>query len=191
MKIYTKAGDRGQTGLLGGGRASKDHPRIEAFGSVDELNSMLGLARAEGLPAAQDAVVARVQAELFDLGAELAAEDPSRHPGHIITSVQISQLEDDIDRFDQSLPALRHFILPGGSRAAAAVHIARAVCRRAERRVVHLAAMSDQRVSPHVIVYLNRLGDLLFVIARAVNAAVGQADVLWKNPDDASAGRGA
>jgi cob(I)alamin adenosyltransferase len=104
---------------------------------------------------------------------------------------QVGQLEDDIDRFDQGLPALHEFILPGGSRASAAVHAARAVCRRAERRVVHLAAMPDQGVSPHVIAYLNRLSDLLFVIARAVNAAVGQADVLWKSPSDPSTGRGA
>jgi cob(I)alamin adenosyltransferase len=157
----------------------KDAPRIEAFGTVDELNAVLGLARTAGLPAAVDATIHRVQNELFVLGAQLAAVDPSIIPMTLIEDGHVAQLEQDIDRLEQAVPPLTHFILPGGSTAAATLHVARTVCRRAERRVVTLAGIEGEQVSPIVIRYLNRLGDMLFVAARAVNASAGLAETVW------------
>jgi cob(I)alamin adenosyltransferase len=180
MKIYTKSGDAGQTGLLAGQRVAKDHPRVEAYGTVDELNATLGLARALGLAQDLDAVIERVQNELFHLGSQLAASDPTLLPISLLADLHVTTLEGDIDRFEQRLPPLRAFILPAGAQAAAALHMARTVCRRAERRVVTLAALPGEQVSEIVIRYLNRLGDFLFVAARAANSQNGVSDVVWQ-----------
>lgn len=180
MKIYTKTGDSGETGLFAGPRVSKDDPRIEAYGTVDELNTILGLARCEALPSEIDTFLARVQNELFDMGAELATPDPQARGTNLISSAQVMALEKTIDRFEANLPILKTFILPGGTCGAAWLHLARTVCRRAERRVVTLMGCPGQAVSSNVLVYLNRLSDVLFVLARAVNAAAGQADVKWQ-----------
>jgi cob(I)alamin adenosyltransferase len=178
MKIYTKTGDEGETGLFGGPRVRKDAPRIEAYGAVDELNAVLGLVRAEPLPADIDALLATIQNELFDLGAELATPDPAKMGVGALGPSQIAKLEAAIDRHEALLPPLKQFVLPGGSRAAAALHVGRTVCRRAERRAITLASV--ERISPQLIVYLNRLSDLLFVLARAVNHAAGLPDVPWQ-----------
>ena len=180
MKIYTRTGDAGQTGLYGGGRVRKDNPRIAAYGTVDELNAFLGLARAEGLPPEIDGLLRRLQNELFDLGAELASRDPQSMGTGVINEARIALLEAAIDRFEEPLSPLKQFILPGGVKAAAALHVARTVCRRAEREVVFLAAIPDEKVSTSVIAYLNRVSDLLFVLARAANAAAGVPDVPWE-----------
>jgi cob(I)alamin adenosyltransferase len=180
MKIYTKTGDNGETGLFGGPRVPKDSPRIEAFGAVDELNALVGLARAESLPREIDELLARIQSELFDLGAQLATPDPAAHGTALIGAGQIAALEAAIDGFEATLKPLQQFILPGGARGAAALHVARTVCRRAERRVVALSHTAGNNVSADLIVYLNRLSDLLFVLARAANAAAGEGDVPWK-----------
>jgi cob(I)alamin adenosyltransferase len=183
MKIYTRTGDQGETGLYGGGRVRKDDPRIAAYGTVDELNALLGLARAESLPPEIDAVLARLQNELFDLGAELATIDPPAMGTAVINAARIAALESTIDRFEEHLAPLKQFILPGGCQGAALLHVSRTVCRRAEREVVFLAAIPQEKVSPDVIVYLNRTSDLLFVLARAANAAAGVADVPWQRSD--------
>ncbi len=180
MKIYTKTGDSGQTGLFGGPRVGKDNPRIEAYGAVDELNAALGLARTEPLPVEIDRLLARVQNELFDLGAELATPNPAAHGTDTLGPSQIAALEQAIDRHEAGLAPLKEFILPGGTRGAALLHVARTICRRAERRLVTLRETPNERISPHLLVYLNRLGDLLFVLARAVNAAAGVPDVPWR-----------
>jgi cob(I)alamin adenosyltransferase len=180
MKIYTKTGDAGETGLYGGSRVRKDHPRIEAYGAVDELNSVLGLARAESLPSEVDALLARLQNGLFDVGAELATIEPEKHGVALVAAEQIAALEQAIDRHELTLAPLKQFILPGGTRAAACLHLARTVCRRAERRTLTLASSHDVR--RELLVYLNRLSDLLFVLARVANASAGQADVPWQKP---------
>jgi cob(I)alamin adenosyltransferase len=180
MKIYTKTGDSGETGLFAGPRVRKDSPRIEACGAVDELNAALGLARTESLPAEIDELLCRIQSELFDVGAQLATPDPASHGTILIKPQHGERLEAAIDRHDAALPPLKQFILPGGTRGAALLHLARSICRRAERRVVTLAAPPSENIAPEIIVYLNRLGDLLFVLARAVNAAAGVADVPWQ-----------
>lgn len=182
MKIYTKTGDEGTTGLLRGPRVPKDHPRIEAYGSVDELNAVLGLARCEPLPAKIDAVLLQVQNELFELGAELAAPDPQAAQTATLSDASISALEKAIDQCEANLPELTCFILPAGTRAAALLHLARTVCRRAERRLFTLAADEQEPIRSLLLVYLNRLGDLLFVMARAVNQAAGEADTPWEKP---------
>lgn len=179
MKIYTKTGDDGETGLFGGPRVRKDAHRIEAYGTVDELNATLGRARSEPLPPPLDTILARVQGELFDLGAELATPDPERFNLHRIQEPHIARLESAIDQLEGGLPPLQNFILPGGTRAAAELHVARTLCRRAERRLVTLA--SQEQISAALIVYLNRLSDLLFVMARFANRAAGQADVAWQS----------
>ncbi len=179
MRIYTKTGDSGETGLFGGPRVPKDSPRIEAFGTVDELNAFLGVARAEALPAEIDELLARIQSELFDVGAQLATPDPAAHGTALIGPARIAALEAAIDRFEATLEPLRQFILPGGMPDAAALHVARAVCRRAERRIVGMSHEPGNKVSGDLLIYLNRLGDLLFVLARAANAAAGHADVPW------------
>lgn len=178
MKIYTKTGDRGDTGLFGGPRVRKDDPRIEAYGTVDELNAVLGLIRCEPLEASLDALLASIQNELFDLGAELATPDPQRLGTHTIAAPHIGRLEAAIDQHEAHLEPLKAFILPGGTRAAALLHVARTVCRRAERRLVTLA--DREAISADLIIYLNRLSDLLFVLARSANRAAGLADVPWK-----------
>ncbi|HEV2972314.1 MAG TPA: cob(I)yrinic acid a,c-diamide adenosyltransferase [Pirellulales bacterium] len=180
MKIYTKTGDNGETGLFGGPRVRKDSPRIEAYGTVDELNALIGLARSESLPGKIDELLARIQSELFDVGAELATPDPKRHGTSLVGPAHVAALESAIDRIEALLKPLKQFILPGGTRAAAALHVARTVCRRAERGVVTLSRAPDETISPDLIVYLNRLSDLLFVLARAANAAAGQVDVPWE-----------
>jgi cob(I)alamin adenosyltransferase len=178
MKIYTKTGDLGQTGLYGGGRVAKDDQRIEAYGTVDELNAVLGMVRASAPAPEVDALLARVQNELFDLGAELATPDADKIKAVTIDEAAITRLEAAIDQFEGLLAPLRTFILPGGSVAAAQLHLARTVCRRAERRLVTLS--HQEPISPHLVVYLNRLSDLLFVLARFANLAVGVGDVPWQ-----------
>ena len=174
MKIYTKTGDAGETGLFGGPRVRKDHARIEAFGTVDELNSHLGMARTHSVAAAFDPLLRRVQCELFDLGAQLATPDTAEER---ITARHVEALEVEIDRHEATLEPLKCFILPAGTPLAAAFHVARTVCRRAERRVVHLASEVEL---PHlVVIYLNRLSDLLFMLARVANKRAGAGEVTW------------
>jgi len=182
MKIYTKTGDDGETGLFGGPRVRKDAPRIEAYGTVDELNSVLGIVRSLAPPAEIDALVARIQNELFCLGAQLATPDPAAHATALIGAAEIAALERAIDRFEAQLEPLKQFILPGGTPVAAHLHLARTVCRRAERRLVSLTRTSNESVATELVVYLNRLSDLFFVLARAANHAAGKPDVPWERP---------
>jgi len=182
MKIYTKTGDAGDTGLFGGPRVRKDDPRIEAYGTVDELNACLGLARCEPLPAEIASTIERVQHELFAIGAELATPDPAKHGLTIVREPHVGALEREIDALDAKLPPLKQFILPGGNRGAALLHVARAVCRRAERQVVALASDAGTNVSLSVVKYLNRLSDYLFVAARAANCLAGIAETPWNKP---------
>ena len=176
-RIYTRAGDAGQTSLGNGTRVSKADRRIDAYGTIDELNSVLGLALARGLPDELRPPLERIQNELFDLGADVAVpvEDVRRERLRV-TSEQVEALEELCDRVNESLPPLRSFVLPGGSEAAALLHVARTVCRRAERRVVALAETAA--VNPEAIAYLNRLSDLLFILARSANA--GTPEPLWR-----------
>ncbi len=172
-RIYTRTGDAGTTGLGDGSRVNKDNPRIEAIGAVDELNSHLGVLLAEALTESVTRHLTDIQHDLFDLGGELSI------PGyHAITEAHVSRLESGIDGFNADLPPLKEFILPGGSRAAALCHVARTVCRRAERRLVSLSAA--EQISPLAQRYLNRLSDLLFVICRVLNRAAGREDVYWQ-----------
>ncbi len=180
MKIYTKTGDDGETGLFAGPRVKKDDPRIEAYGTVDELNSVLGLVRCEKPPTEIDQLLARVQNELFDLGAELATPDPKSRGTNLVSAQHIDALEKAIDKFDTDLSPLKTFILPGGTKPAAWLHLARTVCRRAERRVVTLGDEPNANLSPLAVIYLNRLSDLLFVLARAANQLAGIDDVKWE-----------
>lgn len=182
MKLYTRRGDSGQTDLFGGERVGKDALRVAAYGEVDELNATLGVALAAGSDPALAAPLARIQSALFDIGASLATPDPQHRRKAGIAGVdagEIAGLEQLIDRLEGPLAPLTTFILPGGSPAAAAFHVARTVCRRAERTVVHLASLPDESVEPDAVRYLNRLSDLLFVIARHENARAGIADVAW------------
>jgi cob(I)alamin adenosyltransferase len=173
-RIVTRTGDKGDTGLAGDVRVAKDHPRIEAIGAVDELNSALGLLLAEPLAAELRQPVLDIQHDLFDLGGELSM------PGHkILPEARAMALEKLVERWNADLPALKEFILPGGSRAAALAHVARTVCRRAERRLVTLARA--ETLAPGTIVYLNRLSDLLFVLARRLNRAASVPDVFWRH----------
>ena len=174
-KIYTRTGDDGTTGLGDGSRVAKDSPRVEAYGTVDELNSALGVLLAvPGLPDKVIQCLTDVQHELFDMGGELCI------PGHIaIKAAQVSRLEQELDAFNEALPALKEFILPGGGPAAAACHFARTIARRAERRVWTLA--KAETVSPEVVKYLNRLSDLLFVVARVLARHERGTEVLWRH----------
>ena len=176
MKIYTKTGDAGQTGLFGGPRVTKDHARIESFGTVDELNSLLGMARTDRAAAPFDGLLRQIQSDLFDLGAQLAT--PGDHDERI-TLGQVERLEAAIDEYDAALEPLANFILPTGTPLAAALHMARTVCRRAERRVVTLSSRLETTSPANAIEYLNRLGDLLFVLARTVNQQARVADDPW------------
>ena len=180
MKLYTKTGDDGTTGLYGGARTRKDASRVEAYGSVDEANAALGLARAYLDDVELDKLVASVQHALFDVGADLAtpADAPQRQHLVLIDEADVVTLERAIDKFDAELEPLRQFIVPGGHVASAALHLARSVVRRAERAAVHLAHASEdsEDVNPLVLRYLNRLSDLLFVLARLVNARHGVSE---------------
>lgn len=172
-RIYTRTGDSGTTGLADGSRVAKDTPRVEAIGAVDELNSALGVLLAENLPQEVRAALTDVQHDLFDLGGELSV------PGHpIMSESHVTRLERELDRVNAALSPLNDFVLPGGSRAAGLAHVARAVCRRAERRLVALS--HQESVSPVMLQYLNRLSDLMFVLARALNRHAGAGDVLWQ-----------
>ncbi len=185
MKIYTKTGDRGDTGLFGGERVPKSDLRVEAYGDVDELDSVLGVVRTLELDADVDELVGRIQCELFDVGAELATApgEEAKLLSPPVGDAEIARLEEAIDRAVVELPELASFILPGGSPAAAHLHVARCVCRRAERHVVALAG--TQSVRPEVIRYLNRLSDLLFTWARLANHRAGVDDVPWVGRDRA------
>lgn len=192
MKIYTKTGDRGETTLVGGARVPKTHPRLDAYGTLDELNSVLGLLRSEiGSQASTTAAqksLEMVQNNLFNIGSHLACEDsalatklPPLSPG------AIQALENDMDGWETALPELKTFILPGGVRAASISHIARSVCRRAEREILHLqnslareGSASAPEIDPQHLIFLNRLSDWLFVFARSLNSAAGVGDVLWR-----------
>jgi cob(I)alamin adenosyltransferase len=182
MKIYTKTGDRGDTGLFGGPRVSKDAPRIEAYGTVDELNSVLGVVRSIHQQPDVDALLEQIQNELFSLGAQLATPNPAAHQTALIGPPQIAALEAAIDRYQAGLAPLAQFILPAGTPAAAQLHLARTVCRRAERRLVTLMHQSPEPIADDLVIYLNRLSDLLFVLAREVNRAAGTGDVPWRKP---------
>ncbi|MCO6457815.1 MAG: cob(I)yrinic acid a,c-diamide adenosyltransferase [Pirellulaceae bacterium] len=182
MKIYTKTGDQGDTGLFAGPRVSKDHPRIEAYGTVDELNAAIGLVRVHALAEESDRLLHDVQNDLFALGAELATPDPAAHGMDLLGEDRVGMLERAIDRMESELPKLTQFVLPGGAPAAAALHLTRAIARRAERRVVTLSH-TDQPVAARVVRYLNRLGDMLFVMARLTNQQAGWADRPWTKPE--------
>ncbi|HEY4015203.1 MAG TPA: cob(I)yrinic acid a,c-diamide adenosyltransferase [Polyangiaceae bacterium] len=180
MKLYTKTGDDGTTGLFGGGRVLKASARVEAYGTVDETNAFLGVARGTALPPAIDAILAPIQEDLFTLGAELACV-PGKERKLGMTPIgegDITRLENAIDVADAACAPLKSFVLPGGSPQAAALHVARTVCRRAERAVL---AMDDAPARGDVVIYLNRLSDLLFALARWANVLAGIADVPW-NP---------
>jgi len=182
MKIYTRKGDTGETSIWGGRRLSKDEARIEAIGSVDECNAALGVTLSHRLPADLAEVLAAVQASLFVVGSELMAPDATG-PGSSLPRLadqDVVVLEQAIDTWESQLPELRNFILPGGTLAAAELHVARAACRRAERRVTRLHRAEE--VKPAVSAYLNRLADLLFVAARYVNYLAGVPDAVWTRP---------
>jgi cob(I)alamin adenosyltransferase len=180
-KIYTRTGDQGSTGLFGGGRVSKHHPRVAAYGDVDELNSTIGLARATAPEDFADDLLESIQRDLFTLGGHLATPDPDKVRAALekarLSAGRIAEFELAIDAADGELPPLTAFILPGGSAKAAALHVARTVCRRAERHVVALAG--EAPVPNEFLVYLNRLSDLLFVLARLANHRAGRADAIW------------
>jgi cob(I)alamin adenosyltransferase len=177
MRIYTRTGDSGMTGLYGGGRVAKNDPRIAAYGAIDELNAQLSVCRAAVLPPEVDDILGRMQHELFALGAELSS--PASSPGlDLLDEAEVTALEQAIDRFEAELAPLKTFILPGGSPGSAALHVARATCRRAEREVVALTTTAEVR--PTILKYLNRTSDLLFVLARYANHAAGVPDVPWQ-----------
>ncbi len=178
-KIVTRTGDAGETGLGSGARISKDSPRIDAIGDVDELNSSLGVLLAEELPAAIRDALLGIQHDLFDLGGELSI--PTMR---LVSEEQVAKLDGFTESFNANLTPLKEFILPGGSRAAALAHLCRTICRRTERSVIHLAkgsGGSDESVSDTVRQYLNRLSDLLFILGRELNRSAGQGDVLWQH----------
>ena len=201
MKVYTRTGDDGTTALFGGGRVAKSHPRIAAYGTVDEANAALGMARA-ALPVGDrsaaddraDALLQRLQNELFVLGGDLASPGDVSYPVPRIEGHHVRALEEEIDALTADLAPLKHFVLPGGTACAAALHLGRTVARRAERLVVETAALEE--VSADAIQYLNRLSDLLFTLARWVNAQAGVAEPVWapvadRTPGGARSGDGA
>ena len=172
-KIYTRTGDDGTTGLGDGSRVDKDNLRVEAFGTIDELNSLLGLVLACSPPSEINSLLTSIQHELFDLGGEISV--PGRE---VISSEHVMRLEKELDKYNSKLEPLKEFILPGGSQLAAHCHICRAVCRRAERRLISLKR--EETVPEHAVKYLNRLSDLLFVLARSLNVSEHKEDVLWQ-----------
>jgi cob(I)alamin adenosyltransferase len=181
MKIYTRSGDEGDTGLFGGGRVPKDHPRVVAYGEVDELNSAIGVARATAPLELFDDLLESVQRDLFAIGGHLATPDPERVTRALekasLSEERVAEFERTIDAADEELPPLRAFVLPAGTAKAGALHLARTVCRRAERSVVRLA--HEAAVHELFIVYLNRLSDLLFALARLANHRAGIGDSTW------------
>jgi cob(I)alamin adenosyltransferase len=181
MKIYTKTGDEGVTGLFAGPRIPKDDPRIEAYGTVDELNAALGQVRGRDCDPRIDEILDGVQNDLFSMGAELSTPDPRKHGLVLLDDQRVEALEEAIDRMEEQLPPLTQFVLPGGVATAATLHLARAVARRAERRVVALSQAGPE-VSARLVRYLNRLGDLLFVMARWANHQAGVSDRPWRKP---------
>jgi cob(I)alamin adenosyltransferase len=179
VKIYTKTGDSGETDLFDGTRVAKSADRVGAYGEVDELNAVIGYARATGVDEALDGMLSRTQRDLFALGARLA--DPARRIAGRVTKAalgpdDVTRLEDWIDELEAGLPPLRRFVLPGGAPAGALLHLARTVCRRAER---HIVALGPEAVDPPILAYVNRLSDLLFVMARAANQRAGAAEQEW------------
>ena len=176
-RIYTRGGDHGETSLGDGSRVSKLDPRIAAYGAVDELNSWIGLALTEDLPRHFGLLLERIQNELFDVGADLSVPYVPNDARLRVAQSQVDALEDACDEWNADLPELKSFVLPGGTRLAARLHVARTVCRRAERDALHAAQEVD--VDPLTLVYLNRLSDLLFILARAANASAGAAEPLW------------
>jgi cob(I)alamin adenosyltransferase len=182
MKIYTRTGDKGETALFAGGRISKGHARLQAYGTVDELNTILGLVLAAGVDDGLRQALERVQSELFTVGADLATPLTARSKAiERVTADLTKQLEREIDNWDESLPTLKNFILPGGSLAGAFLHQARTVCRRAERWVV--VVQEAEPVNQEALRYLNRLSDWLFVIARVANDRTGYAELVWQPSD--------
>jgi len=194
MKLYTRTGDDGTTGLFGGGRVSKDHPRVEAYGTVDELNAAIGLAAAcvadvqrsktttggmANLATLLLQIFSELQSRLFDIGADLATPEGSKQEAKIlrISEEHVAEAEKWIDEIDGGNAPMKSFVLPGGSELAARLHVARTVCRRAERLMIHLN--HSEPVSPGAIVYVNRVSDLLFAMARRVNKELGVSDVPW------------
>jgi cob(I)alamin adenosyltransferase len=181
MRIYTKTGDAGETGLLGGGRVPKDHSRVEAYGDVDELNSAVGLVRATQPVHFMDDLLETIQRDLFALGGNLATPDPDRVKEALdkaeVSAERIAAFERVIDEADRELPPLRAFVLPAGTPKAAALHLARTICRRAERSVVRLS--HEAYIPDLFLIYLNRLSDLLFTLARLANHRDGAGDVTW------------
>lgn len=181
MKIYTRTGDTGSTALFGGGRVSKDHIRVAAYGDVDELNSVIGLVRATAPEAFEDALLESIQRDLFSIGGHLATPDPDKVRKALekaaLSADRIAEFEHAIDAADRELPPLTAFVLPAGTPKAATLHLARTVCRRAERQVVRLAA--QETVPDLFLVYFNRLSDLLFTLTRLANHRAGTGDVTW------------
>ena len=181
MKVYTRTGDDGTTALFGGDRVGKNHPRIAAYGTVDEANAAVGMARADlddtVWAKRADAMLGRIQEELFVLGGDLASPGDVKYPVPRIEAHHVTALETEIDDLETDLPPLKHFILPGGHPAAATLHLARTVCRRAERKAIQAAESED--ISAEAIHYLNRLSDFFFVLARWVNHKAGVADTEW------------
>lgn len=180
MKIYTKTGDKGETGLFGGDRIGKDSARINAYGTVDECNALLGIVRTFEVGEELDRMLMQIQNQLFVLGSDLATPNDREPSIPRISSENVRQLEDWIDHLETSLPKLKQFILPGGSQGSAFLHLARTVCRRAERWTVSL--LRDESINMQAAVYLNRLSDFLFVAARSANLQSGISDHLWDNP---------
>jgi len=177
MKIYTKGGDKGQTSLIGGSRVGKDHVKIEAYGTVDELNSHIGLV-AELVHNSHLQLLRKIQIGLFDMGSHLAAQpEQDIIPLPKMDMADVTTMENSIDQMNESLPKLKNFILPGGGKAAAQCHVTRCVCRRAERRVVALTAL--EQVDNDIIIYLNRLSDYLFVLARKASDNAGEEEIYW------------
>ncbi len=185
-RLYTRTGDRGETGLFGGRRVPKDHPRVVAYGTIDELNSVLGVASSFIRERSLITLLQSVQNELFNIGAELASDQPVRRAKNAASVFRLDdartrRLEALIDDYDARVPPLRTFVLPAGTTAASLLHLARTVCRRAERAVVTLDR--SERVNPNLIAYLNRLCDLLFVLARYVNKAARRRELPWRKDD--------
>jgi cob(I)alamin adenosyltransferase len=181
VKIYTRTGDGGETSLFGGGRVRKDHPRTAAYGDVDELNSAIGLVRATAPAELFDELLQAVQRDLFAIGGRLATPEPEKVAKAMAKAVlppeRAESFEQVMDDAERELPPLSAFVLPGGTPKAAALHVARTVCRRAERSVVHLAR--EDEAPPEVLIYLNRLSDLLFTLARLANHRAGSPDITW------------